>query len=577
MVVKLSYEQLSALRRIESPTISNAIETFQVRPRVAGYVGYDIRCLFPELPPSVGYAVTCTVDSTTEGRQGTGFNTLYARLSEAPKPALVVMQDAGTDRLHSCHAGEIMATTMKRLGAVGILTDGGLRDVKEVRALGSFQYFCAGLVVSHGNPVCAGSELPAIVERESMQGLRVLLFTSFPERVALRNAADTPTLPQGLMPLGLISLSDELRPQARETLRQLGEAGIQFKVISGDNPQTVTALVKQMGLSNDIRAVSGLDLATMDAEHFAATAADATVFGRITPQQKERLVEVLHKQGHYVAMIGDGVNDVLSLKKADLGIAMQSGSQATRSVADIVLLGDSFVSLPSAFREGRRIRNGMQDIFKLFLTRVFYFVVLMVGTAVVGGFPFDPKQSSILVLLTVGLPSFMLAAWAQPRPLEKDARRSLWHFVLPAASTLGVVGLLLYFSHYVLADSQVLFHPVSAAVEARQAQDAQTALTIFATFSGIALILFVEPPTPFWAGGNELRGDTRIFYLVLAMCLASVLLITVPPLRSLFDLVQLDGVDYLLIAVCVVIWLFVVCWVWRARILERFLALDRIY
>ena len=90
-------------------------------------------------------------------------------------------------------------------------------------------------------------------------------------------------------------------------------------------------------------------------------------------------------------------------------------------------------------------------------------------------------------------------------------------------------------------------------------------------------ILFVEPPTPFWVGGNELRGDKRIFYLVLAMCLASVLLNTIPPLRSLFDLVLLDGVDYLLIAVCVVIWLLVVRWVWRARILERFLALDRIY
>jgi cation-transporting ATPase E len=267
------------------------------------------------------------------------------------------------------------------------------------------------------------------------------------------------------------------------------------------------------------------------------------------------------------------VNDVLSLKKADLGIAMQSGSQATRSVADIVLLGDSFASLPSAFGEGRRIRNGMQDILKLFLTRVFYFIVLLIGAAVVGGFPFDPKQSSILVLLTVGLPSFFLAAWARPRTLEKDARRSLWHFVLPAASTLGVVGLLLYFSQYVL-DSQVLFHPVSAAVEARQAQDAQTALTIFATFCGIALILFVEPPTPFWVGGNELRGDKRIFYLVLAMSIASVLLITVPPLRSLFDLTLLDGVDYLVIAVCVVIWLFVVRWVWRARILERFLALE---
>lgn len=154
MAVRLSYEQLSALRRIDSPTISNAIETFKVRPRVAGYVGYDIRCIFPELPPTVGYAVTCTVDSTTEGRQGIGFNALYEVLRNAPKPAIVVMQDVGPDRLHSCHAGEIMSTTMKHLGAVGILTDGGLRDVREVRTLGGFQYFCAGLVVSHGNPIC---------------------------------------------------------------------------------------------------------------------------------------------------------------------------------------------------------------------------------------------------------------------------------------------------------------------------------------------------------------------------------------------------------------------------------------
>ncbi len=168
MVVKLSYEQLSTLRRIDSPTISNAIETFIVRPRVAGYVGYDIRCIFPELPPTVGYAVTCTVDSTTEGRQGIGFNKLYELLADAPKPAIVVMQDVSTDRLHSCHAGEVMSTTMKRLGAIGILTDGGLRDVKEVRALGGFQYFCAGLVVSHGNPICvsAGGEV-------TISGMRV--------------------------------------------------------------------------------------------------------------------------------------------------------------------------------------------------------------------------------------------------------------------------------------------------------------------------------------------------------------------------------------------------------------------
>jgi len=168
MVATLSFEQISALCRIDSPTISNAIERFKVRPRVSGYVGYDIRCIFPELPPTVGYAVTCTVDSTTEGRQGIGFQRLYELLTKAPKPAIVVMQDVGPDRLHSCHAGEIMSTTMKRLGAVGILTDGGLRDVREVRVLGGFQYFCAGLVVSHGNPICV-----SVGDDVTISGMRV--------------------------------------------------------------------------------------------------------------------------------------------------------------------------------------------------------------------------------------------------------------------------------------------------------------------------------------------------------------------------------------------------------------------
>ena len=168
MVATLSFEQISVLCRIDSPTISNAIERFKVRPRVSGYVGYDIRCTFPELPPTVGYAVTCTVDSTTEGRQGIGFQRLYELLTNAPKPAIVVMQDVGPDRLHSCHAGEIMSTTMKRLGAVGILTDGGLRDVREVRVLGGFQYFCAGLVVSHGNPICV-----SVGDDVTISGMRV--------------------------------------------------------------------------------------------------------------------------------------------------------------------------------------------------------------------------------------------------------------------------------------------------------------------------------------------------------------------------------------------------------------------
>jgi 4-hydroxy-4-methyl-2-oxoglutarate aldolase len=164
----LSPEQIDALRRIDSPTIANAIETFNVRPPISGYIGYDIRCVFPDLPPSVGYAVTCTVDSTTPGRQGIGFDTLYKLLANAPKPTIVVMQDVGTDRLHSCHAGEGMSMRMKRLGAVGILTDGGLRDAREVKQLGGFQYFCAGLVVSHGNPICV-----SVGDEVTISGMRV--------------------------------------------------------------------------------------------------------------------------------------------------------------------------------------------------------------------------------------------------------------------------------------------------------------------------------------------------------------------------------------------------------------------
>ncbi len=151
---KLTPAQLDELRLIDSPTISNAIERFKVRPRLQGFAGWELRCVFPELGTTLGYAVTCTADSTSEGRaDDRGLLRLWAALEAAPKPAVLVIKDIGPERSRSCHMGEVMATTAKALGAVGCLSDGGLRDVVEVRALGGFQYFCPGLVVSHGNPV----------------------------------------------------------------------------------------------------------------------------------------------------------------------------------------------------------------------------------------------------------------------------------------------------------------------------------------------------------------------------------------------------------------------------------------
>lgn len=154
MVATLTPEQFEALRRVDSPTIANAIEGFKVRPRVAGYAGYDIQCAFPELGTMMGYAVTCTADSATESRPRTreGTINLWEAVATASKPVIIVLKDIGNARLHSCHMGEVMATTALRLGAIGAVSDGGLRDVNEVRALG-FHYFCPGFTVSHGNPV----------------------------------------------------------------------------------------------------------------------------------------------------------------------------------------------------------------------------------------------------------------------------------------------------------------------------------------------------------------------------------------------------------------------------------------
>jgi regulator of RNase E activity RraA len=169
-VSRLTAEQLEALRHIDSPTISNAIEQFNVRSLVEGYAGWELRCAFPEIGTTIGYAVTCTGDTTTVSRRGDrGLMRLWEALEAAPKPAVLVIKDVGSDRSRSCHMGEVMATTAKALGAVGCVSDGGLRDVAEVRALGGFQYFCPGFVVSHGHPLICEVDVPVTIEGLSVK------------------------------------------------------------------------------------------------------------------------------------------------------------------------------------------------------------------------------------------------------------------------------------------------------------------------------------------------------------------------------------------------------------------------
>ena len=195
-------------------------------------------------------------------------------------------------------------------------------------------------------------ELKDLIQNQAQQGLRVILFAHSPDLTAIQDP-ERPKLPSDLIPLAILSFDDQLRPEAYETLQGFFAAGIEVKIISGDNPQTVAALAKQAGLGAEVQVISGQELAEMDENQFAQAAETFNVFGRISPDQKAKLVQKMRLAGRYVAMIGDGVNDLLSLKQANLAIAMESGSKATRGVADIVLAKRFLCgSLPKAFLEG---------------------------------------------------------------------------------------------------------------------------------------------------------------------------------------------------------------------------------
>ncbi len=319
-------------------------------------------------------------------------------------------------------------------------------------------------------------------------------------------------LPAGLVPLGLVSLSDELRPKVQDTLRQFSEAGIKVKVISGDNPQTVAALARQAGLGENISVVSGLELAGMSDADLGQAAIDHNVFGRVTPEQKERLVGALRRRGHYVAMIGDGVNDVISLKKANVAIAMQGGSQAARGVADMVLLKDSFGALPWAFREGQRVFNAMTDILRVFIVRIFTKALLIVGIAAIGGWAFQPRQTSLLSFFAAGLPAIVFAIFAKPGAQRHgDFMGRLGRFVVPASMLMALLGTCSTPSTPSPPSHPfVTNHPGGTAAQVGPAMySAQTVLTVFLVFCMLLLLPLIVPPTPFWTGGSPLRKDWK--------------------------------------------------------------------
>ncbi|MEV5659934.1 HAD-IC family P-type ATPase [Streptomyces flaveolus] len=353
---------------------------------------------------------------------------------------------------------------------------------------------------------------PALAEtvRLNEQGMRVLLLAR-----ATRDLDDAEPA-EGAVPTALVVLEQRLRPDAADTLRYFADQDVRAKVISGDNAVSVGAVAAKLGLSG-----TTVDARRLPAERdsMAAELDAGTVFGRVSPQQKRDMVGALQSRGHTVAMTGDGVNDVLALKDADIGVAMGSGSEATRAVAQIVLLNNSFATLPSVVAEGRRVIGNITRVATLFLVKTVYSVllaVLVVCSRV--EYPFLPRHLTLLSTLTIGVPAFFLAL----APNKERARPHFVRRVMRYAVPGGVVAGAATFVTYLVAR-----HHYSGP-GALDAETSAATLTLF--LISMWVLAIVARPYTWW----------RVL-LVATMGLAFVVVLAVPWLQDFFAL-KLVGV-----------------------------------
>lgn len=349
----------------------------------------------------------------------------------------------------------------------------------------------------HGNWVlgapdvllAAGSPEAEQAEQIGAQGLRVLLLGSSDRSV------DAPDAPGEVIPAALVTLEQRVRPDAGETLEYFAQQHVSVKVISGDNAVSVGAVAGSLGLHGETLDARHLP---DDPEQLAETVSEYTTFGRVRPDQKRAMVHALQSRGHTVAMTGDGVNDVLALKDADIGVAMGSGSSATRAVAQIVLLDNKFATLPYVVGEGRRVIGNIERVSNLFLTKTVYSVLLavLVGLAGLSArffgtepvlYPFQPIHVTIAAWFTIGIPAFVLSL----APNNERAHHGFVRRVMTAALPSGLVVGAATFTSYLLA-----YHgKFATTVEQNQAS---TAALITLLVSAVWVLAVVARPYQWW-------------------------------------------------------------------------------
>ncbi|MGP3989679.1 HAD-IC family P-type ATPase [Streptomyces sp. 3N207] len=361
------------------------------------------------------------------------------------------------------------------------------------------------VLLAEGDPVLAD------VDRLDREGLRVLLLARAAGR--LDGDGEEGGAAHGARPTALVVLEQRLRPDAAETLGYFAEQNVGAKVISGDNAVSVGAVAAKLELPGAERPVDARELPAAEEER-ARQVAEATVFGRVTPQQKREMVGALQSSGHTVAMTGDGVNDVLALKDADIGVCMGSGSEATKAVAQIVLLDNSFATLPSVVAEGRRVIGNIERVATLFLTKTVYSVLLaLLVVCWQVPYPFLPRHLTLLSSLTIGVPAFFLALAPNRERARPHFVRRVLHYALPCGLIAGAAT----FGTYLLAR-----HHYSGPGSLTAETSAAT-LTLF--LIAMWVLAIVARPYTWWRVG-----------LVLAMGAGFLAVLAAPPLQHFFAL-----------------------------------------
>jgi cation-transporting P-type ATPase E len=393
------------------------------------------------------------------------------------------------------------------------------------------------------------SRLAAKLEEETAAGRRVVAFGQTGE--ALPDDPAAGGAPK-LTPLALVVLEETLRPDAAETVETMREAEVDLKLISGDAAATVTAVAYAVGVPREAGVIEGPDLPE-DEEGLQNAALENTIFCRIKPEQKKALVGALVAAGRYVAMIGDGVNDVPALKRARMAVSMGSGTQVTKGVADVVLLKDRFSRLPEAVGEGRRIARNIHRLGRLYLTKTVYAATLILLVAVPGFvFPFLPRHLTVAAFLTIGIPSFALALLPSEGPLYRGRLlRALAAFAVPAGVSTALASILSFF----LVDT----------VAGGSLAEGRTAATSTLIALGLAFILLLERGP----GREHIAIQSNMLAMVLALGGAYAGILALPFLREFFELVLLGPGEWFLVFLSVAIGLTIASGLWKLPQIER--------